>query len=1387
MMVTSASAKPWFAALVSLTILCPALSVSAAGTQAKSSGVSQPRAAAAHSSTRGRTAGAKGKSTWKSQAILSTPDRRRCYYYDGTRKREVWCDDTALAIVFRPGTAIKQDVLQQALTDAGIRGTIMQSGDTCAIVRTENELDDAERHRCARALTKHTVATTVSPVFYRSRRSNSRSNKAPRLLTNEIIVRVPRDWSAADLTAWAARHNVGAARSLGLDNIFVFTLNNGVASLDTVNSLHAPEDGVFACPNWLQTRVTKRLPINDEFGDALVITGESGVVRGANVDATIDFDFEPFHGGDFGGASIWYRWTAPRTGTVIFNTTGSFGFDNDVLDTLLGIYSGSSIATLDEEAGNDNNGSRLDSSASFFATAGVTYHIAIDGWSNDGEDAPSEGYTVLNWGYTPPNDTIAQAHGISGASGIAVSSSVGGSVEAGEPRHADTLNASVWFRWTAPESGQFAFDTHGSAIDTVIAAYPLGAVSAGARIAENDDCGSLQSRIVFSVTGGAGILIAVDGFGRATGHIVLNWRALDTAADSDDQLAELWHLRNTQQGNGVAGADINVAPLWGQRAGNGAVIAIVDNDFEIGHEDLNANVAPNLSRDFVDNDNNPLGPDDDPHGTAVAGLAAARGFNGTGVRGVAPEATLAGYRLLSGDRTVRLANEAEALTRNMQTIDIYNNSWGPADLVDWLDFLPDVTETALIDGVTNGRGGHGSVYTFAAGNGGIPDNSNYDGYANSRYTIAVTSSTNAGVSPDYAEHGANILVNAPSGGHGVGVTTTDRTGAPGYSATNYDCGFGGTSGATPIVSGVVALMLAENPTLSWRDVQHILAVTADQNDPEHTDWTVNSAGHPVNHFYGFGRVNATAAVAASRGWTSAGAELTVSQSSTPNCGGPIPDNDPAGCTDSVTITDDFEVEFVEVIFSSTDHPFWGDLEIELTAPSGTRSLLAETHFADSSFGYNAWRFGTVRHFGESSAGVWTLRAADRFQDDTGTFQTWTLKVYGRQDTDDAPFFVSYPVAAATEDIDYAYTITARDLDTGTTITVAAPVLPEWLAVTDTGNGTAMITGRPDNDDVGEHTIVLTATDNSGLVNTQMFTVTVANVNDAPDFTSTPVTAAIAALSYSYAIDTVDIDGDSLTVSATTKPVWLTVVEETTAAFVLQGTPTGSDVGDHAVTLRVEDPDGAFNEQSFAVTVSANEDSDGDGMQDAWECMFWDDTDEEADDDYDGDGFSNLQEFINDTDPTAYVLPMRLGWNLVSLAAFPPANPLDTVLATMGAPPVVWAWSAGRFRQASDLHALEGRWLLWTRPDQSIDIDDAPSNIPAANYDIPLRSGWNLISLNRVPFDNTAAEIFRNIAVASPIWTWNGTQYIAATHLEPLLGYWAYLNEPNRQVHITIVE
>ena len=466
------------------------------------------------------------------------------------------------------------------------------------------------------------------------------------------------------------------------------------------------------------------------------------------------------------------------------------------------------------------------------------------------------------------------------------------------------------------------------------------------------------------------------------------------------------------------------------RDANGAFCEYEDN--ADADDDENGYVDDLLGFDFRFGDNEPaptssdgglVNCDDDEdacdaHGTSVAGIIAAFGHDppgpdpAIGVSGVAPRARFAPIRLIGGAQTDLM--EAQALTYDNQDIHIYNNSWGPPDDRDFHAFGPLVGE-AFEDGVENGRNGLGSIFVWAAGNGGnegvVPDRSDYDQYASSRYTIAVGGTGKVGLKTPSSEAGSSVLVAAG----GAEIMTTDLQGDDGYSdgTDEHICGagmaldpdytacFNGTSSAAPQVAGVVALMLEANPNLNWRDVQHILVESATKNHTTDTNWTVNQAGHDINDKYGFGFVNAAGAVDLARTWISVDDEVTPTPVTTA-VGSPLSDGG-AAVKSTVTYPALVSIETVEVTVDIT-HPHVHDLDIFLTHTSADGSQTTVSNFSDPRAPDDAqsnlqWTFTSVRHWGETSDGTWTLSVRDgRSVENTanGTLNDWTLKINGTE-------------------------------------------------------------------------------------------------------------------------------------------------------------------------------------------------------------------------------------------------------------------------------------------------------------------------------------------------------------------------------------------------------
>lgn len=481
----------------------------------------------------------------------------------------------------------------------------------------------------------------------------------------------------------------------------------------------------------------------------------------------------------------------------------------------------------------------------------------------------------------------------------------------------------------------------------------------------------------------------------------------------DPLFAAQWHHDNTGQNGGTAGEDARTPEAWALGFdGTGSRIAIIDNGLQLGHPDLLGNAVPNGSKSFTGGGVDP-GPGD--HGTACAGVAAAIGENAIGGLGSAPSAELIGLNLLLNNT---LANQIDAMTFDNQNVSVSSNSWGPPDTQGVLEDSPAVWRSAVDDGVTLGRGGLGTIYTWACGNGAssagnLVDNSNYDGYANYYGVIAVSAVGDNGRQAFYSEDGANVWIAAPSEGNsGQAITTTDLIGTSGFNSGTsggsdyedlaYTNTFNGTSSSTPLVSGVVGLMIDANPNLTWSDVRVILAQTARMNDPADADWTTNGAGFNINHAYGFGVVDAAAAVTTAQTWTSLTPVITEGIAEFP-VNQAISDNDPTPVTIPIAVSGATinELEYIHVFVDIPDHDFWPDLEIEITSPAGTVSRLATPHAAVTASQnlvlprMENWRFGVARCLGEGVNGTWTITVRDLFSGQTGTVDSVRLEFFGR--------------------------------------------------------------------------------------------------------------------------------------------------------------------------------------------------------------------------------------------------------------------------------------------------------------------------------------------------------------------------------------------------------
>jgi thiol-disulfide isomerase/thioredoxin len=174
--------------------------------------------------------------------------------------------------------------------------------------------------------------------------------------------------------------------------------HHGLPTNEIMNARYNPLGSLvlhFTAFIGLGALLTQAQPANDMFANRTVITGTNIVVTGSSVGATKE-PGEPNHAGNAGGASVWWSWTAPSAGTVTITTARSS------FDTVLGVYTGSSVSSLSMVASNDDentDGDIYTSKVVFDVMWNQTYQIAVDGY--DG----GSGSVQLSVQLTPPKPT----------------------------------------------------------------------------------------------------------------------------------------------------------------------------------------------------------------------------------------------------------------------------------------------------------------------------------------------------------------------------------------------------------------------------------------------------------------------------------------------------------------------------------------------------------------------------------------------------------------------------------------------------------------------------------------------------------------------------------------------------------------------------------------------------------------------------------------------------------------------------------------------------------------------------------------------------------------------------------------------------------------------
>ncbi|KAJ6531338.1 peptidase S8/S53 domain-containing protein [Mycena capillaripes] len=459
-----------------------------------------------------------------------------------------------------------------------------------------------------------------------------------------------------------------------------------------------------------------------------------------------------------------------------------------------------------------------------------------------------------------------------------------------------------------------------------------------------------------------------------------------------------WHLLAPEH-------SMNVIPVWEMGyTGKGVITSFIDDGLDYTSEDLKDNFDADDSYDFNDHESLPTPKlSDDTHGTRCAGQVAAGKNTACGI-GIAYESKVAGVRILSG--AISDVDEAAALNYGFQNVSIYSCSWGPPDngaVMEGPDYLID---KAVLHGINAGRGGKGSIFVFASGNGaGSGDQCNFDGYTNSIYSVTVSAVDHKGLRPYYSEACTANMVAAYSSGSGKSITTTDK-GTNKCASTH-----GGTSAAAPNAAGVFALALEARPDLTWRDIQHLCVENARMINPDDEDWETTAFGRKYSSKYGYGVLDGLRFVQAAREWKLVKPQARLPSRTIQIEGGkmnPIGNYSGGevigvGGVSSVLsmkweALQDANFEKLEHITVRVwiEHTRRGDVAVELTSPSGVKSVLAEKRRGDSAnTGYPGWRFMTIKHWGEDVVGDWTIRVSDQAAEKQhGKFLGWDMVFWG---------------------------------------------------------------------------------------------------------------------------------------------------------------------------------------------------------------------------------------------------------------------------------------------------------------------------------------------------------------------------------------------------------
>jgi subtilisin family serine protease/subtilisin-like proprotein convertase family protein len=531
------------------------------------------------------------------------------------------------------------------------------------------------------------------------------------------------------------------------------------------------------------------------------------------------------------------------------------------------------------------------------------------------------------------------------------------------------------------------------------------------------------------------------------------WHLLNTAQNG---YADTVGAANT---TGLLGTDLNADPVYSTYgySGRGVTVAVVDTGLEIAHEDLTSNVAPNGSWNFINSTTDPTSTaTNGDHGTMVGGLIS-MSIN------YLPSTQTQSIEIVSLGGSSANPNSQDVFIFN-QSYGMENTTDLPVNPAVELQYASGTTTlrsgkgALYVKSAGNGfiRFGTPSANCTGATSIGIScQNANFDPRHTLPFQIVMAALNAKGLKSSYSTTGSSIWASTPGGEYGYNVAvsgaiptyptafdpamiTADQSGcAAGDSVStatsslfnkgganlagiNNNCNYtnimNGTSSAAPSMSGVIALILEANPALNWREVKDILAKTAVQVDTANPGvtvaltggnyvaeqgWITNAAGLKFHNWYGFGAVNAKAAVDMAKTYVSGslGAFANTGWISSGVLNLPVPDNSVTGASTTlvvpnVGISGIVEAVQIQVTTTNTGAGYTGDLGIELTSPSGTKSILKNIKDGFSGANLAGMVLASNAFYGEPSTGNWTVKVVDGWALGTQSLTNAQIRIYG---------------------------------------------------------------------------------------------------------------------------------------------------------------------------------------------------------------------------------------------------------------------------------------------------------------------------------------------------------------------------------------------------------